>query len=270
MDLNTIESVVERPRRSDIGDWRPGDAWLAGGTWLFSEPQPHLARLFDLQGFDWPALEQDEAGVTIAATCRIAVLERWTAPPAWLAATLVPQCCRALLGSFKIWNNATVGGNVCLALPAGPLTSLVAALEGSCRLWSADQDRDVPIADFIIGAGRNALRPGELLRSIRLPATALAKRSAFRQVSLTPLGRSGALLIGTRGTDGGLRLTVTASTVRPVVLSFEMLPDREALASAVDAIPEDLLFDDVHGRRDWRRRVTGHLAAEILDELGAS
>ena len=29
--------------------WRAGDAWLAGGTWLFSEPQPALTRLLDLQ-----------------------------------------------------------------------------------------------------------------------------------------------------------------------------------------------------------------------------
>ncbi len=267
MDLNTVEQIIERPGRGDIGDWRPGDAWLAGGTWLFSEPQPHLARLFDLQGFGWPAIEQDDEGLTIAATCRIADLERWTPPPAWTASSLVPLCCRALLGSFKVWNSATVGGNVCLALPAGPMTSLIAALEGKCRVWGAEQDRAVPIDDFIIGAGRNALGPGELLRSVRLPAGALAKRAAFRQISLTPLGRSGALLIGTRGSDGGLRLTVTAATVRPVVLAFSALPDRESLSSAIAAIPETLMFDDVHGRPDWRRRVTAHLATEILDEL---
>ena len=29
--------------------WREGDAWLAGGTWLFSEQQPRLRRLIDLQ-----------------------------------------------------------------------------------------------------------------------------------------------------------------------------------------------------------------------------
>ena len=187
-----------------------------------------------------------------------------------MSAHLVPQCCRALLGSFKIWNSATVGGNICLALPAGPMTSLTAALEGSCRVWGAGQDRDVPIGDFVIGAGRNALRPGELLRSIRLPATALVKRAAFRQVSLTPLGRSGALLVGTRGADGGLRVTITAATVRPVVLTFAALPDRGSLEAAVGAIPDALMFHDVHGRRDWRRRVTAHLAAEILAELRTS
>ena len=42
-------------------------------------------------------------------------------------------------------------------------------------------------------------RPGELLRSIHLPAAALTQRSAMRQCSLTKLGRSAALFIGTSG-----------------------------------------------------------------------
>ena len=33
MDMNTIEAVV---RTTDPADWRDGDAWLAGGTVLFS------------------------------------------------------------------------------------------------------------------------------------------------------------------------------------------------------------------------------------------
>ena len=50
MDLNTIDAVA-RPRvRGDFPAWRAGDAYLAGGTWLFSEPQPQLSRLIDLGG----------------------------------------------------------------------------------------------------------------------------------------------------------------------------------------------------------------------------
>ena len=268
VDLHTIEEVVERPQRSALADWRSGDAWLGGGTWLFSEPQPHLKRLLDLGGFGWPATETDRDGVTIAATCRIAELERWTPPPSWTAAAhLVPRCCRALWGSFKVWNGATVGGNLCLGLPAGPMTALAVALDGSCRIWSAGGDRDMPAEAFVTGAGRNALAPGELLRSIRLPATALSRRTAFRQLSLTPHGRSGALLIGTLARDGGFRLVVTAATVRPLVFAFSRLPDRRALLDTVAEIPESAIFDDVHGRPAWRRRITGHLAAEILDAV---
>ena len=52
------------------------------------------------------------------------------------------------------------------------------------------------VADFVTGDQRNVLAPGDLLRQIDIPLAALKRRSAFRQISLTPVGRSAALLIG--------------------------------------------------------------------------
>ena len=48
MDLNTIKEVTRPKARSELSGWRDGDAFLGGGTWLFSEPQPKLTRLVDL------------------------------------------------------------------------------------------------------------------------------------------------------------------------------------------------------------------------------
>ena len=67
--------------------------------------------------------------------------------------------------------------------------------------------------------------PGDLLRQVDIPLAALKRRSAFRQISLTPVGRSAALLIGSGIRDGGLALTVTASTIRPIKLSFAKFPN---------------------------------------------
>ena len=39
MDLNTVTDIARPRRRADLPAWGDGDAWLAGGTWLFSEPQ---------------------------------------------------------------------------------------------------------------------------------------------------------------------------------------------------------------------------------------
>jgi len=47
MNLNTINEVITPSKLNGKVDWREGDAWLAGGTWLFSEMQPHLRRLID-------------------------------------------------------------------------------------------------------------------------------------------------------------------------------------------------------------------------------
>ena len=269
MDLNTIKAVARPKTRPELPVWTAGDAWLAGGTWLFSEPQTHLHRLIDLALLGWPALTIDTNGLSIAATCTVAKLDAFACPPDWLAAPLINQCCRAFLASFKIWKTATVGGNICMSLPAGPMISLTAALDGICTIWQPDGgERKIAVSDFVTGNQTNVLKPGELLRAIDIPLVALKRRAAFRQISLTPAGRSAALLIGSIAPDGALALTVTASTKRPVKIAFAGLPDGNQLRDAIlQTIPETLYHDDVHGKPFWRKHMTLRLASEIRDEL---
>ena len=269
MDLNTIREVARPRARTEMPVWTAGDAWLAGGTWLFSEPQVHLNRLIDLTNLKWPALTLDSNGLSIAATCTIAQLDALTCPPDCRAAPLINQCCRAFLASFKIWKTATVGGNLCMSLPAGPIISLTSALDGVCTIWQADGgERKIAAADFVTGNQTNVLKPSELLRQIDIPIAALKRRSAFRQISLTPVGRSAALLIGSISAEGAFALTVTASTKRPIGLSFAKIPATEELrATILQEIPDDLYHDDVHGKPFWRKHMTLRLAEEIRSEL---
>jgi CO/xanthine dehydrogenase FAD-binding subunit len=100
MDLSTVTEIRRPSCRDELQPWRDGDAWLAGGTWLFSEPQPALTRLIDLGALGWPALEVGADGLRIGATCTLATLAAAKFPADWRAAPLFRQCCRALLGSF--------------------------------------------------------------------------------------------------------------------------------------------------------------------------
>src|SRR5258708_22243119 len=120
MDLNTINEVVHPTTRAQLPVWTAGDAWLAGGTWLFSEPQVHLTRLIDLTDFKLPALTIGATGLSIAATCTVAQLDALACPLQSLAAPLINQGSPAFCGSFKIWKTATAGGNFWLSLPGGP------------------------------------------------------------------------------------------------------------------------------------------------------
>jgi CO/xanthine dehydrogenase FAD-binding subunit len=269
MDLNTITEVAHPQSRDRLPVWTAGDAWLAGGTWLFSEPQAHLTRLIDLKDFKWPALTIDETGLTIAATCTVAELDALPCPPEWIASPLIDRCCHAFLASFKIWKTATVGGNLCMSLPAGPMIALTAALDGVCTIWKADgSEQRIAVSDFVTGDQRNVLAAGDLLRQIDIPIAALTRRTAFRQISLTPVGRSAALLIGSIGAEGNLALTVTASTVRPVRLSFTGMPEPSELRDAIlQRIPDGLYHNDVHGKPAWRKHMTLRLAQEIRHEL---
>ncbi|MEU6657707.1 FAD binding domain-containing protein [Streptomyces sp. NPDC046821] len=269
MDLNTITEVVRRPLDQPGAQWREGDAWLAGGTWLYSVEQPSLRRMLDLTALDWAPLVPSRDGLEIGATCTIRDLYSFDFPEDWIAGPLLATSCEAFLSSFKVWNSATVGGNICLSLPAGPMITLAVALEARYELWAPDgSTRTVDALDFVTGDHQNVLAPGEILRRIEIPDRALRKRTAHRRFTLTRLGRSTVFLVGTRTPGkGDLLLTVTAGTTRPVRFAFDALPDASALRQRIDAVPSGLWFADPNGTPDHRRHLTQHFAEEIRREL---
>ncbi|MEV0298040.1 FAD binding domain-containing protein [Nocardia sp. NPDC050710] len=279
MDLDTIREVVVARERADLIGLGGSCAVLAGGTFLFSEPQDRLDRLVDITGLGWPALSETSEGLEIAATCALAEfagaargheLGCAVLRAEWPGTALFAQGCRTLLASHKIWRTATVGGNVCLSLPAGAVLAALTALDANALVWSPNgADRRIPLRDFVIGPGRNVLTPGEVLRSITVPNRTLFARTAFRKIALAPLGRSGAVVMGRREPDDRTALTITAATGRPVVLDFPAPPGTAELDSALTGIDPALWFDDPHGTPDWRRHVTAVLAREVAAELRA-
>ncbi|MFJ8105865.1 FAD binding domain-containing protein [Streptomyces sp. NPDC096132] len=269
MDLNTITEVVRRPSERPGQDWQEGDAWLAGGTWLYSTEQPDLRRLIDLTALRWEPLVVTDKGLEISATCTIRDLYAFPWPEGWTAGILFRESCEAFLSSFKVWNAATVGGNICMSLPAGPMITSTVALEAQYELWAPDGSvRFVDALDFVTGDHRNVLTPGEILRRVTIAERALRKRTARRRFSLTRLGRSTVFLVGTqRPGASDLLLTVTAGTTRPVRLAFDVLPDVRTLRQSIDAVPADVWFTDPNGTPDHRRHLTRHFAEEIRREL---
>jgi len=270
VNLNTIKEVMQPRSADEIVKWQDSYAWLAGGTWLFSTPQIATDTLIDLRSLKWPSLEVSETGLDIAATCTIAELYHFKPPSDWISAPLFRLCSRAFLASFKIWNAATVGGNICMSLPAGPMVTLATALEARYTLLPRDgRQREVAAIDFVTGNHANVLQPGELLRNIHIPARALHKRFASHRSSLTHLGRSAVFLIGTRSADDSdLLLIITAATPRPVQIKFDRAPSAAELRHAIDeAVPTNGYFDDVHGSPAYRRRLTYYYAEQIRAEL---
>jgi CO/xanthine dehydrogenase FAD-binding subunit len=269
LDINTVTEVVREPSDPPGAQWQTGDAFLAGGTWLFSDPQPNLRRLIDLMPLGWDTLTVGDSGLEIGAMCTIRDLYAFSSPAEWPAAPLLTTSCEAFLASFKIWNAATVGGNICMSLPAGPMITMTVALEATYTLRAPDgSERVVDAADFVTGNNANILAPGEVLRKVDIPASALRKRHTHRRFTLTQLGRSTIFMIATQNQDADdLLLTITAGTTRPVRLVFDSMPDADELAGRIDEVPDELWFDDPNGTPDHRRHLAGHYAEEIRAEF---
>ena len=98
MDLTSLDRIRAAHDRAELA-LGPRSAPLAGGTWLFSEPQPRLDELVDLTTLGWPAVELTDDGLTLAATCTIRSLADLPPVPGWRSQHLVAAV-RAVAGGL--------------------------------------------------------------------------------------------------------------------------------------------------------------------------
>ena len=279
MDLIDVQQIRVPSTRAEISVG-PSEKILAGGTWLFSVPETGLTGMVDITRLGWAPVTRTESALRIAATCTVAELSRLTpralrtdpvragsgheSHPDPLA--LFWQCANSFLASFKIWNVATVGGNIALALPAGPMISLAASLDAEAVIWmSQGGERRMPVADLVTGVMQTALAPGEVLREIAIPLASLESHTGFRRIALNDLGRTGTLVIVRRAPTGETVFTVTGGTSHPVQLRFDAPPSSTELHERVHAI--DCWYDDAHGSPDWRHAMSVRFAEQLRQEL---
>ena len=165
-------SVIARPSSLqdafDALDALPDAHLLAGGTDFmvevnFGHRRPPavvaLRRLPELRGYEIRADEIDiGAGVT------------WTTIERELAGELPALAAAArTVGSPQMRNAATIGGNIATASPAGDGLPVLLAADASLVLASRQGERTVPVAEFITGVKRTALRPGEIITRVLVP-----------------------------------------------------------------------------------------------------
>ncbi len=268
MDQHTVESYRFATTRADLV-LAPGERFVAGGTWQFSEPDPETTGLVDLTGMRWPAWEVGADGLSIGATCTIAELAALPPRDTWRAHPLFAESCRALLASWKVWNVATVGGNVARAYAAAAMVSLLATLDAVAVVWTPDGgQRRVDVVDLVAGDGLTTLARGEVLRSFEITSRALRATAALRKIALAELGRSGSVVTARRDEDDRFTLVVTAATLTPQRLRYDDLPTEDALRGDVDALPG--FYSDPLGSQDWRRGVSAELAARVRADLVAA
>jgi carbon-monoxide dehydrogenase medium subunit len=75
------------------------------------------------------------------------------------------------LGSVAIRNVATVGGNLCNALPSAETSQVLVALSARVRIIGPGGERTVPLEGFFTGVGKTVLQPDEILLEILVPVS---------------------------------------------------------------------------------------------------
>jgi carbon-monoxide dehydrogenase medium subunit len=254
----------------------PGGKVLAGGQSLIPllnmrlAAPAHIVDVNRVPGLD--GIEAGPAGVRVGALARHAAVER--SPQAAAVLPLLRQALR-LVAHPVIRNRGTVVGSLVHADPAAEMPAVLALLGGSVRLASRDGEREVPAAEFFTGPMESAVRPGELAVSAFFPALPPRSGTAFHEVARRhgDYAVAGVAAAVTLGED--LRVAaarVACVSVGPVPVVVDVTPacgpgpaaeaDWEAVAGAVrDRVDPE---GDIHATADYRRHLTGVLAARAL------
>jgi CO/xanthine dehydrogenase FAD-binding subunit len=74
-----------------------------------------------------------------------------------------------LIGGVQIQNRASVGGNLCNASPAADAIPALIVHEAVCNITGLNDSRTLPVEEFCIAPGQNALQAGEFLTFITVP-----------------------------------------------------------------------------------------------------
>ncbi|MBI2765963.1 MAG: xanthine dehydrogenase family protein subunit M [Chloroflexi bacterium] len=75
-----------------------------------------------------------------------------------------------IIGGTAIQSRASFGGNLCNASPAADSAPALMALAARLVIGSSRGTREMPVEEFFLGPGRNALQPDELLLQVIVPA----------------------------------------------------------------------------------------------------
>ena len=222
---------------------------------------------------DLAYVRQHDGGVAVGALTRQHAVERSELVRARVP--VVAEACR-FIGHAPIRHRGTFGGNLAHADPASELPAVMVALEAEMAVASRAGSRAVPAGQFFIGPLTTALRPGEMLTEIRIPAAPPRTGGAFVEmarragdfalvgvaalVTLDEAGqcaRARIALCGVGPTPVRARAAEDALTGQaPTAAVLDEAADRAAAATSPPS--------DVHGSAEFRRKLARHFAREAL------
>ena len=180
------------------------------------------------------------------------------------------------VANIRVRNVGTLGGNLCFSDPHSDPATFLLVLDAEVECVSAAAARRLPLAEFLVGPYETALRPGELLGSVRIPvpppgAAVVHRKLAFHERPAATV----ACLVGVEdgavtdarvgvGSVGPRAVRATAAETR---LAGAALDDADAVAeAAVFAAEAAGVVEDANGSVEYKENLVRVLVERALRE----
>lgn len=185
----------------------------------------------------------------------------------------------SLIGGTAIQGRASIGGNLCNAAPSADAVPLLIALSAVARVAGPGGMREIPVEEFCVAPGKNAMGAGEFLVDLFIPKPAAGFRAHYLRfiprnemdIAVVGVGVSATVADG-KITAARLALAAVAPTplfVREVTDALVgQAPTAELIAKAA-AIAEAAAkpISDMRAPADYRRHLCGVLSRRALSAV---
>jgi CO/xanthine dehydrogenase FAD-binding subunit len=186
------------------------------------------------------------------------------------------------VGGRQVQNVGTIGGNVMNASPAGNTLPVLLAHEAEFIARDLKGDRTIHADDLYTAYRKTALKPDELLVSIRIPLPDEEEVSRFYRIASRRAQAVSKISVCFRGriSHGGIKsIRIALGSVAPTVIraqGTEMLLSGKVISSAlIDKARRSLAdeiapIDDVRSTADYRKYAAVGLMMRFLREAASS
>lgn len=253
---------------------------IAGGTDVLVERDPQVEVLIDITGVGLDYINSDGQGVKIGAASTfadIAVSPALCKSPYDILAEAARQ-----MGTPQVRNLATIGGNICSAVPSADSAPALLALDATLSIVGPTGGRSMQIADFFQGVRDNALDRDEVLTEIQLPTlpahtgAAFIKKGRVAAGDLAIVNVAIRITMATDNTCEEVRIALGAVAPTPLrvkqaeaMLQGQKPQDELIEKVAAQASKEIKPISDVRSSAEYRRTLSRILVERALKEVVA-
>ncbi len=255
---------------------------FAGGTDLLVLMRDRAVRpkyLIDVKGIEeLRELSHDEKGLRIGAAVTLneiiesdVVKERFGV--LWSAANS--------LADHTLRNRATLTGNICNASPASDTAPALLVMGAEVEVAGKEGERAIPIQEFFTGVKRTSLKPGELVKAVRVPDPPEGAKGDYLKWGRTRGEDLAVVGVAALVENSGKELVrVALSSVAPTPLLVPEVQEAfegegstdDKIERAVSAVLDKISpISDVRCCKEYRAHMAGVLTRRVLRQLlGAS
>jgi len=259
----------------------PGGRLIAGGTDVIPQMRDgrfRAGRLIDLSRLeDLSYIKQYENRIVIGGLTNYRTM--MDSPLLQdEAASLVEAA--ALVGGVQTRSRGTLAGNIGNASPAGDSLPPLLVLNADVLLVSIEGERKIPLAMFLQGPGKTAIKPNEVIREISLERPAAGTKSTFirlgnrRGMAISVVSVAALLRLGHNNKVEEVRIALGAVAPTAVrcpeteaILLGKKLTAARIKRAADYAVQECSPIDDVRGSAAYRLHGVKVLVSRSLQTL---